>query len=81
MFGIRVYKPFYKKVGVKYIYENIFNYFKSSYPENNKNKQDLEKNKINLIVKIINEKIIALKRKSKIDFYTPKFFQFRKVKK
>ena len=42
MFGIRVYKPFYKKVGVKYIYENIFNYFKSIYPENNSIKKEIQ---------------------------------------
>ena len=31
MFEMRVYKPFYKKVGVKYIYQNILKDFKESY--------------------------------------------------
>ena len=41
MFDKRVYKPFYKKVGVKYIYENIFMDFKKRYNKNNKNKKEL----------------------------------------
>ena len=47
MYEMRVYKPFYKKVGVKYIYQKNLKDFKDRYKTNKKKTLDNSINKVN----------------------------------